>query len=278
LYRLVNTMYFSVSVRPSADLRLRLITAFLCALLMCVGLGAQAPTYDFYPAFRKWWFALPAEQRRTMDMVIDLYQQKLRGEGVGAGEIGRRVDLVRTKRQELESDFWDRYFTVNPPAFLNEPNSWLVSVIEGRTPGRALDVGMGEGRNTLYLARQGWDVTGFDPAAKAVALAEKRAKQQNLVIHTQVVLDRDFDFGHNQWDLILLSWMPVNVSAQIVEGLRPGGAVVFEGPEAWFPKNGLLTNFESLRIVRYEDQPRKADYFDGNTIPVVRLLAEKPAK
>ena len=91
-------------------------------------------------------------------------------------------------------------------------------------------------------------------------------------------MDWDFDFGHSQWDLILLSWMPVNVPARIVEGLRPGGAVVLEGPEAWFPKNGLLAGFESLRIVRYEDQPRKADFFDGNTIPVIRLLAEKPAK
>lgn len=254
------------------------MATFLAGFLVSVQLAAQVPAYDFYPDFRKWWFALPAEQRRTMDMVIDLYQQRLRSEGVGAAEIGRRLDLIQNKRQALESDFWDRYFTVNPPAFLNEPNSWLVSVIEGRTPGRALDVGMGEGRNTLYLASKGWDVTGFDPAAKAVASAEKRAKQQSLVIHTQVALDRDFDFGHSQWDLILLSWMPVNEPARIIEALRPGGAMVFEGPEAWFPKNGLLTTFDSLRIVRYEDQPRKADFFDGNTIPVVRLLAVKPAR
>lgn len=246
------------------------------ALLFVVQLGAQVAAYDFYPEFRKWWFALPSEQRRPMEVVIERYQQRLRGEGVGAEEIARRVELIRTKRQELESDFWNRYFTVDAPAFLTAPNSFLVSVIQGRKPGRALDVGMGEGRNTLYLAKQGWDATGFDPAGKAVALAESRAKQQNLKIHTRVTLDKDFDFGHEQWDLILLSWMPVNEPARILEALRPGGVLVFEGPEAWFPRNGLLKTFEPLRVLHYEDQVRPADYFEGREMSVVRLLAEKP--
>ena len=77
---------------------------------------------------------------------------------------------------------------------------------------------MGEGRNTLYLARQGWDVTGFDPAGKASALAESRAKQQGLGIHTQVPLDKAFDFGQGQWDLILFSWMPVSELVRCMHG------------------------------------------------------------
>ncbi len=255
----------------------RRLTSALVALLFVVQLGAQVAAYDFYPHFRAWWFALPSEQRRPMEAVIERYQQRLRSEGVGAEEAARRVELIRTKWQELENDFWDRYFTVDSPAFLTAPNAFLVSVIQGRKPGRALDVGMGQGRNTLYLAKQGWDVTGFDPAGKAVALAESRAKQQGLKIRTQVSLDKDFDFGRGQWDLILLSWMPANEPARILEGLRPGGVLVFEGPEAWFPANGLLKTFEMLRVLRYEDQVRRADFFEGKEIPVVRMLAEKPA-
>jgi len=253
------------------------LTTALVTLLVFSEARAQVPAYDFYPDFRKWWFALPDDQRRPMEAVIERYSERLHREGVGAEEIARRLELIRDKRQELESDYWNRHLTAAQPSFNTAPNEWLVSVLADRKPGRALDVGMGEGRNTLYLARKGWDSTGFDPAAKAVALASSRAVQEGLTIHTQVALDRDFDFGHAQWDLILFSWMPVNEPARVSEALRPGGAVVVESPEAWYPLNGLLKMFEGLRIVRYEDRPRQADFFERRQMPVVRLLAEKPA-
>jgi SAM-dependent methyltransferase len=58
------------------------------------------------------------------------------------------------------------------------PDSWLVEHIEGEhplPPGRALDLGCGAGRNTLYLARQGWEVTGIDMLAPAIDKARSKA-------------------------------------------------------------------------------------------------------
>ena len=266
----------SVKIKSSMHFSRAAQVVLYALLLILVRLTAQTAAFDFYPEFRKSWFALPDGQRGPMEAVTERYQARLRSEGVDAHEISRRIDLIRNRRPELESDFWNRFFTVDAPAFNTAPNSWLVSVLDGRKPGRALDVGMGEGRNTLYLARQGWDVTGFDPAGKAVALAESRAQQQGLKIHTQVSLDRDFDFGQEQWDLILFSWMPVNLPARTADALRPGGVVVVESPEAWYPVNGLLRTFEGLRILRYEDRQQPADFFNRREMPVVRLLAEKP--
>jgi SAM-dependent methyltransferase len=57
-------------------------------------------------------------------------------------------------------------------------DSWLVEHVEGEhplRPGRALDLGCGAGRNTLYLARQGWDVTGIDMLGPAVEKARAKA-------------------------------------------------------------------------------------------------------
>jgi SAM-dependent methyltransferase len=57
------------------------------------------------------------------------------------------------------------------------PDSWLVEHVEGEhalQPGRALDLGCGAGRNTRYLARQGWDATGIDMIGRAIALARSR--------------------------------------------------------------------------------------------------------
>lgn len=236
----------------------------------------QVKSFDFYPDLRRWWFALPPDQRQPIESVLDRYQQRLRDEGASAGEIERRLALIQTRRPELEADYWNRVFTSDAPEFNSAPNSLLVSVAALRKPGRAVDVGMGEGRNALYLAQLGWDVTGFDPADKAVALAQERASRLGLTLTTEVIHDRDFAFGSAQWNLILLSWMPANEPDRLIEGLCSRGIVVFEGPRAWFPQNGLLKAFDELRILRYEDEIVEGDFFQGQKIPVIRLVAEKP--
>jgi SAM-dependent methyltransferase len=248
-------------------------------LLLSLSLTAQIREYDWYPEFRRWMqSSIPAGQR-GLDAVSQQYRNKLQGEGVDATEIERRLSLLRTKGQELENDFWNRYFTIDQPAFNTEPNSFLVSIVEGRKPGKALDVGMGEGRNALYLAKAGWTVTGIDPAEQAMALASKRASALGLTLQTVAALDTAYDFGQNQWDLILYSWVPPTSSAaKAIQGLRPGGVVVFEGRRDWFPPNGLLKMFDALRVVHYEDRIAKADFFNRTELPVVRMAAEKPLK
>ncbi|HWF70854.1 MAG TPA: class I SAM-dependent methyltransferase [Mycobacterium sp.] len=57
------------------------------------------------------------------------------------------------------------------------PDTWLVELMEGQhplAPGRALDLGCGGGRNTRYLARQGWDATGIDLIGGAIAKARSQ--------------------------------------------------------------------------------------------------------
>jgi 2-polyprenyl-3-methyl-5-hydroxy-6-metoxy-1,4-benzoquinol methylase len=57
------------------------------------------------------------------------------------------------------------YRTGLGPQPSDEPDHRLVEVVEGAerlVPGRALDIGCGMGRNTIYLASRGWDVTGVD--------------------------------------------------------------------------------------------------------------------
>jgi SAM-dependent methyltransferase len=264
-------------VHPSVAASIRCCALALAIVLACAAPGAQVKEYDFYPEFRRWMqSAIPIGQRGD-ENVIARYREKLQGEGIADAEIERRVALLRTRRQELENDFWNRFFTIEKPGYNTEPNAFLMAMVEGRKPGKALDVGMGEGRNALYLAKLGWDVTGFDPADRAVALAQERAAKLGLKLRTVVALDKDFDFGREQWDLILFSWMPPTDSAKrVVESLRPGGVVVVECARSWFPMNGLLRMFEPLRVVHYEDKVAPSDFFSRRDMPVVRLVAEKP--
>ena len=56
-------------------------------------------------------------------------------------------------------------------------NKFLAESVKGVTPGKALDIGMGQGRNSMFLAALGWDVTGFDISEVAVKQAKDMTRQ-----------------------------------------------------------------------------------------------------
>lgn len=70
--------------------------------------------------------------------------------------------------------------------FNNAPNTLLVETVRGLQPGTALDADMGEGRNAIYLAQQGWQVMGVDIAEKALAFAQARAHALGVPLITEV--------------------------------------------------------------------------------------------
>lgn len=95
----------------------------------------------------------------------------------------------------------------------------------------ALDLGSGNGRNSLYLARHGWSVTAVDLSRVGLDQTRMSADQLGIRIDTIAADVNDFDFGHDRWDLILLIDFPFayqNLLPRIREGLRPGGWVVIE--------------------------------------------------
>src|SRR6266480_1077146 len=98
-------------------------------------------------------------------------------------------------------DYYGAYAPGAEPQFNRRPNAFLMECVHNRRPGKALDVGMGSGRNALYLASHGWDVTGFDIADVGVVQARKKAKKLGVRLNAIVKSDTDFDFGTNQWDL-----------------------------------------------------------------------------
>jgi hypothetical protein len=71
----------------------------------------------------------------------------------------------------------------------------LVNAINGRQPGRAVDLGMGEGRNTIFLAQQGWDATGVDLSDVAVRQAMMRAAGLHVRITPTVDTVDHYELG-----------------------------------------------------------------------------------
>jgi SAM-dependent methyltransferase len=81
-----------------------------------------------------------------------------------------------TAPPENPRERWNREFERGTPTLRTAPSKLLIEVTQGRKPGTALDLGMGQGRNAIYLAGQGWDVTGVDISDVAVEQAKKNVE------------------------------------------------------------------------------------------------------
>lgn len=242
-----------------------------------------------YAAFRAWMTKQPAEvQQAADDVVFERYAAELRTQGKPDKEIVSTIESLRKLGDRAEVALWNRVLTSPKPRFNTAPNAFLVDMTRALKPGRALDVGMGQGRNTIYLAQQGWDSVGFDPADQAVAAAQEQASRLGVNITTHVTRAEDFEWGDAAWDLIVLSYVGGrDYVDKVLRALRPGGMVVLEGfhrdatktqsigGAVVFDTNELLQLFAGLRIVRYEDTIAVGDFGMVDT-RVVRLAAVKP--
>ncbi len=73
--------------------------------------------------------------------------------------------------QRFSREFWDRRYSSHDHVWSGRPNLHLVAEVQGLAPGRALDVGCGEGADVLWLAQRGWTVTGTDVSPVALRKA-----------------------------------------------------------------------------------------------------------
>jgi SAM-dependent methyltransferase len=257
------------------------VAALLTMLLYSVLALGQKPEYEFYFEFRTVFAEKVQEENHwslTNEQVLDKYAAELKGDGIAESEIARRLRLLRTEHAALEADFYSRYYLDSNSNFNHAPNRFLMDMVKGRQTGVALDYGMGQGRNSIYIASLGWQVWGFDPAEAGVAIAQKQAKNLGLTLHTSAVSDSEYDFGQDRFDLILFSWsMPLVPVQKVVDSLKPGGIVVMECGTDYLPdRNAMLHLFDSLEIVHYEIVRDKSDWEGRREVDIIRLVARKP--
>ena len=200
--------------------------------------------------------------------------------------------LQQSQSPEKARQTWNQVYSEDDSRVTNYPNRFLAETVQGRAPGKALDIGMGQGRNSLFLARLGWNVTGVDISDKGVELARQEAQKSRLNVNCVLADFKSFDLGIAQWDLILGIYMGgliLSGAKRIADGLRPGGVLVVEnfhqdinrtaltGGMLGYPANVLLETFVPLlRIVRYEEIMDFPDWSNhGEKVPLIRMCASK---
>lgn len=82
---------------------------------------------------------------------------------------------------KLGPERWNRVHSDPVSTFNTAPNAFMTEVVRGLKPGRTLDIGMGQGRNSIYLAKLSWDVTEFDISERGMELAQKSAEIRALM-------------------------------------------------------------------------------------------------
>jgi SAM-dependent methyltransferase len=197
------------------------------------------------------------------------------------------TDLVQAQEQRQPREVWNEVFT-NRQGREFPHNKFLAEMIRGRKPGKALDIGIGEGRNALFLASQGWEVTGFDISDVGVQLAQEAAQKRGLKLEALVEDVDRFDYGKRRWDLVVGMYMHAMITrnaAKIIDSLKPGGVIVVEGfhrdlnrqglqgGSIGYGSNELLRAFDRLRVLHYEDTVGPADWErSGREAPIVRFI------
>lgn len=139
-------------------------------------------------------------------------------------------------------DFWEGFYGGEEKPWTGRPNQVLVDELAARPPGlgTALDLGCGTGADVVWLAQQGWRVTGVDISSAALrqaAAAAAAAGVADRVTWQQVDLDDDFPAG--SWDLVTASYLhsPVafgrdGVLARAAAAVAPGGTLLVIGHQS----------------------------------------------
>jgi len=107
----------------------------------------------------------------------------------------------------VDADDWDERYADADLIWSAEANTFVVERLGALSPGRALDVGCGEGRNACWLAEEGWDVLGVDYSAVAIDKARRIAAHRELEIDLRVGDVTDPAVVAGPFDLVLVAYL-----------------------------------------------------------------------
>jgi SAM-dependent methyltransferase len=104
---------------------------------------------------------------------------------------------------------WDERYSTEEYAYGTNPNNFLEANVSSIPKGKVLSLAEGEGRNAVFLAKQGYSVTAVDSSLVGLNKARKLAEENGVIvefIHTDLA---EYDLGENKWDGIVSIFCPL---------------------------------------------------------------------
>lgn len=136
-----------------------------------------------------------------------------------------------------EPEGWDERYAASGDVWSGAPNPQLVEEVTGLEPGRALEIGCGEGADAIWLATQGWHVTATDFSCVGLGKAAKAAEAAGVsgMIEWRELDARHFTPGPEHWDLVHAHYLHIDIDevrsliAGLAQVITPGGTLLVVG-------------------------------------------------
>ena len=192
----------------------------------------------------------------------------------------------------MKSEQWDERYSQRELVWTAQPNRVLVAEVEDLAPGRALDVACGEGRNAVWLASQGWEVTGVDFSPVGIAKARRLAEECGVEAVWEVADTTTWQPPAGSFDLVIMFYLNLlpaalhSVLEHAQRGLAPGGTLLivghalrnltdgYGGPptaDGLYGPDDLVAALSGLTIERADEVLRSVEV-DGETHTAIDAL------
>lgn len=162
---------------------------------------------------------------------------------------------------------WDTRYTSEGYTYPKEPSRLLVELLPLLPRGKALDIACGEGRNAIFLTRNGYEVDAIDISGVALERGAEAARQEGLEINFIQADLETYQMPTDTYDLIInFNYLQRSLVPSIKRGLKKGGVVLFEtytleqqaighpkNPEFLLKPNELLKLFSGLHVFFYRE-------------------------
>jgi len=193
----------------------------------------------------------------------------------------------------VDSNVWDERYAGDDLVWSAEPNRFFVAEAETLPPGRALDLACGEGRNAVWLAERGWDVTGVDFSNVGLDKARRLADARGVSVHWELADVTEYMPAPESFGLVIVMYLHLPQAARRVAfrhaaaAVAAGGSLLVVGHDITNPSEGwggprdtavlygpddVVADLVGLETVKAERVRRPVPTDDGEKIAIDVLV------
>jgi SAM-dependent methyltransferase len=168
----------------------------------------------------------------------------------------------------MDSDAWDARYAATELLWSAEPSRFLVAQVSDLAPGRALDVACGEGRNAIWLAEHGWEVTGVDFSPVALDKARRLADGRGVTVRWLLADAVTDALEPAAFDLVAVFYLQLPSEqrraafAAAARAVAPGGTLLVVGHDTTNLTNGWGGPRDATVLYSPDDVAADIDYLE----------------
>jgi SAM-dependent methyltransferase len=190
----------------------------------------------------------------------------------------RFQQLSGVKLSQDSKTQWDQRYSRSTFIFGKAPAQFLAENYQYIPyEGSVLDMGMGEGRNAVFLAQKGYKVTGIDLSSVAVKKSYLLAQEFGVKIKGVVASLKDYKIAPGSYDAIIcFYWVDRSMIEKIKSWLKPKGILIYEGftlrererdtgkrsdsIDNFLREQELLKLFSGMRVLKFEEPLHEKEF------------------